>query len=120
MEVYAQLRRLAGLLLPPTCVFCARPGYEGRDLCAGCLADLPRNSHACVRCAEQLGESPDPLTCGACLRRPPRYASTHCAYRYGFPVDHLIRALKYHERIGYARVLGMGLASSLRATERSA
>ena len=53
------------------------------------------------------------LLCGACLRKPPRYQSTHCAYRYSYPIDHLVRALKYHDRLTHARVLGELLAESL-------
>jgi ComF family protein len=47
------------------------------------------------------------------LRKPPRYDSTHCAYRYSYPIDHLVRAFKYHDRLTHARVLGDLLARSL-------
>ncbi len=42
----ARLRAgLATLLAPPQCVLCDAPGLPGPiDLCAGCLAALPRNS----------------------------------------------------------------------------
>jgi ComF family protein len=120
MEVYATLRRITGVLLPPTCVLCAGPGQVECDLCAACSADFPANTNACAGCAEQLtGEIDGERLCGACLRRRPRYDRVHCAYRYGYPVDHLIRALKYHERISYARVLGELLAKSLSSTERT-
>jgi ComF family protein len=67
-------------------------------------------------CAEQL-HGAESQHCGACLRRTPRFDSTHCAYRYGYPVDHLVRALKYRDRLAYARVLGELLAQSL-STQR--
>ncbi|MFZ1494317.1 MAG: double zinc ribbon domain-containing protein, partial [Candidatus Competibacter denitrificans] len=30
-------------LLPPLCLLCGAAGANGRDLCADCTADLPRN-----------------------------------------------------------------------------
>lgn len=102
------------LLLPSVCVLCMAPGQsDGFDLCAGCSSELPTNANACSQCGEQLhGINESPL-CGACLRTPPRYQSTHCAYRYSYPIDHLVRALKYHHRLTHARVLGELLAQSL-------
>jgi len=119
--VYEGLRYLQRALLPPVCVLCGGVGQnDSFDLCRDCAAELPVNAHSCVQCAEQLGSHhTSDLVCGACLRRPPRYRSTHCAYRYGYPVDHLVRALKYHGRIAYARVLGELLAKSLLGERQS-
>jgi ComF family protein len=112
--VNATLRYLERILLPATCVLCAAPGQsDGFDLCAGCMSELPVNANACTQCGEQLTGSCEALLCGACLRKPPRYQSTYCAYRYSYPIDHLVRALKYHDRLAHARVLGELLARSL-------
>jgi ComF family protein len=101
-------------LFPPTCVLCADAGQSTRlDLCAGCASDLPLNDCACPQCGEPLPESAAAKHCGECLRRPPRFHAAHCAYRYGFPVDHLVRGLKYSGRMPYARVLGDLLAQQL-------
>jgi ComF family protein len=120
--VHVSVARLQRALLPPTCVLCAGEGQgDNIDLCAACSGDLLVNGNACACCAEQLtgaiGAAP---VCGACLRKPPRYDSTHCAFRYRFPVDHLVRALKYHGRLAHARVLGRLLARSLADTARDA
>ena len=114
------------LLLPPTCVLCGEGGQRLTtpadcggvlaefDLCANCAAGLPVLMRCCRRCAEPLpGNDNAALVCGACLRTPPRYHTTHCAFSYRHPVDHLIRALKYHGRLSHARVLGQALACSL-------
>jgi len=37
----------AGLLFPPSCIFCERPGVEGVDLCEFCLDDMPFIEQAC-------------------------------------------------------------------------
>jgi ComF family protein len=112
--VNAGLRHLQQILMSPTCVLCAGKGQsDGLDLCVGCARELPTNVNACTQCGEQLAGRSAALLCGACLRKPPRYQSTHCAYRYSYPIDHLIRALKYHDRLTHARVLGELLAQSL-------
>ncbi len=104
-------------MLPPACVLC---GGEGQvpdlDLCSACEADLPRNDSACPLCGEPLvGVGDTRPLCGACLRRAPRYHASVCAYRYAYPVDHLVRALKYDGAIALARVLGELLVRSLQA-----
>lgn len=118
--VYAVLARLQRGLLPSTCVLCAGGEQAGDlDLCAGCADDLPENANACAQCAEQLsGHRGEARLCGACLRKPPRFHAAHCAFRYGFPVDHLVRALKYGGRLAHARVLGSLLARSLADSAR--
>ena len=89
----ARLRSgLATLLAPPQCVLCDAPGLPGPvDLCAGCLADLPRNSaglqHAPGDCE---------LLC--------------CPWDFEFPVDELLRALKFRGERSHARLLGTLLA----------
>ncbi len=102
-------------LLPATCVMCGGPGQSPAfDLCAACEADLPLNEPACHRCGEPLtGATTQPLLCGGCLRREPRFHVSHCVYRYAYPIDHLVRALKYHGAIVHARVLGELLARRL-------
>ena len=115
--VYVGWSQLQRVLFPPTCVLCAAPGQDGGfDLCADCASELPTNANACAQCGEQLAGTTELLVCGACLRKPPKYRSTHCAFRYSYPVDHLVRALKYHDRLTHARVLGELLARSLAIT----
>ena len=113
------LKRVQAILLPPYCVLCGGDGQPPLlDLCAPCDADLPRNSHACVRCAAPLPSSAVPeLTCGACLRRPPRFDRATVPFRYAYPLDHLVRDFKYHGRLAYGRVLGTLLADFLAAED---
>jgi ComF family protein len=37
--------------------------------------------------------------CGECLRHPPPFDHTVAAYRYAFPLDKLIQALKFRDRL---------------------
>jgi ComF family protein len=105
--------------MPPCCVLCGEAGQPPLlDLCAPCDADLLRNSSACQRCAASLPAAAGPkLTCGACLRRPPRFDRAIVPFRYAYPLDHLIRDLKYHGRLACGRVLGTLLADALQATD---
>jgi ComF family protein len=110
-------------LFPTTCLLCALPGQSyaeapGMDLCARCESDLPINRHACLGCAQPLTGRMLQALCGECLKRPPRVAMTYCAYRYGFPIDHLLRGLKYGGQLVNARVLG-GLLSAHLVRERT-
>ena len=50
-QVYTQIDRFAGWLLPPRCVLCRRPGQRpAYDLCADCEAEIPVVPDPCRRC----------------------------------------------------------------------
>ncbi len=115
-SVLQRAASIAGEWQAATCVLCSARGASPKlDLCADCRADLPVNESACVRCAEPLAQRtlPGPLTCGACLRRPPRFDAALCALRYAYPVDHMVQRLKYSGAVAYGRVLGELLADRL-------
>jgi ComF family protein len=118
---------LQGWLLPPRCVLCLDPGQPPTlDLCADCQADFPLNGSACPRCAEPPAgcAPPDPSAtplaaacaplvvtpCARCLDAPPPFTSALVPYRYAWPLDAVIRRLKYGRQWSHARVLGHLLA----------
>jgi ComF family protein len=108
----------AKLLFPPRCLLCGGSGQAPAfDLCAQCEAQLPQNRAACLRCAQPL--SLEAALCGACVRRAPRFDAAFCPFVYAYPLDHMVRALKYHGSVAYARVLGELLAARLRAQPRA-
>lgn len=110
-------RRARSALWGPTCVLCGSPGQLlSLDLCSGCDQDLLRNSHACLVCAEPMGGVQSErarLKCGACLRRPPRFDCAVCPFLYTYPLDHMVRGLKYRDRVVDGRVLGGLLATAI-------
>lgn len=112
--------RVLRLLWPSTCVLCKQSGQEGIDLCQPCEADLPANDHACSICAEPVPASHSALICGACLRGSPPFAASCAPFRYGYPIDHLIRGLKFQGQLAYGRVLGELFARRLLATRADA
>lgn len=96
-------------LVEQDCVLCAAP--SGASLfCDGCAGELPRLDAACPRCA---GPSPGGAVCGACLRLPPSFDATVAAWRYEFPVDRLVHALKYGGRLALAEAFAAALAPAL-------
>lgn len=105
-------------LLPPVCVLCGGVGQAPAfDLCTACEADLPVNEPACASCgAPLIGNIGSAQRCGTCLKQGLRYQASHCVFRYAYPVDHLVRSLKYQGAIVHARVLGELLARRLHAT----
>ena len=115
--VNAWLKNIQALLLPPCCVLCGGAGQPPLlDLCAACEAELPRNVDACARCAMPLPASVPPgSSCGACLRRPPRFDAALVPFRYAYPLDHLVKDFKYRGRLAWGRVLGTVLARHVRA-----
>jgi ComF family protein len=104
-------------LYPPTCLLCGLDGHGGRDLCAGCHADLPWLSRACPRCGEPLPDSaPDGFPCGRCLKKPPPFDAVHSLFRYETGARDLITALKFRARHPAARLLGEMMAERFAAT----
>lgn len=93
------LQRVGAALLPQDCLLCgAAAGAE--LLCRGCADTLPRLPAAlCPVCALP---SPAGKTCGACVGQAPHFDATLAAFRYGFPIDRLVQALKYEHRLALA------------------
>lgn len=83
---------LGAALAPPCCVLCDRPGLPGPiDLCSDCLAELPRAPADAAFDTEI-------------------FERVCCPWRFEFPVDALVRALKFHGERAHARLLGRLLA----------
>jgi ComF family protein len=83
---------LGALLVPPNCLLCGAAGLPGPiDLCAGCLADLPGNASPLQ--SEIAG-----------------YQLICCPWQFAFPIDELVRGLKFHGERCHARLLGTLLA----------
>lgn len=99
---------------PSKCIACRSTGHGFAGLCQACTAELPLNTPACERCATSLpGAASGIPLCGACIKRLPHYQAAFCACRYAYPIDHLVRDLKYAATLAHARILGGLLAEQL-------
>jgi ComF family protein len=86
---------LADAWLPATCILCGSAGAAPRlDICEVCRETLP------------LAASP--------FEPHPVFARAVIPFRYAFPVDRCIKALKFSGDRAYARVLGVLLAHARR------
>ncbi len=110
MGINNWLTNIQDWLLPRLCPGCGDWAGAGRELCPGCESSLPLITNACPRCAAPY-EHPDLRgECGHCQQHPPAFTRSVALYRYESPVDHFIRELKFHHRLGLARMLGERLA----------
>lgn len=107
VNIRALSKQVIERLYPATCLLCGAPGARGRELCAGCHAELPWNRSACTRCAQPLpAGTAKPAVCAQCLTHPPVFDAALAPFRYERPLDWLITGLKFHQRLGNARLLG--------------
>jgi len=117
------LDALARVLFPPRCALCGEPARHrdggqpdeprtARDLCAGCLGDLPRIAGACRRCAEPLSAG---TLCIGCRRHPPPMDLTLAPLHYAFPADWLLTELKFSARLWHGPLLAGLVAAALEA-----
>ncbi|MDR2240493.1 MAG: ComF family protein [Zoogloeaceae bacterium] len=115
MSIYRTVTQTAARalirLLPQDCAVCGQESEE--KLCAACAADLPRlTGPLCPVCA--LPAARDTL-CGACQSAPPHFDATVAVFRYAFPIEHLVQALKYRHRLPLAEWFADSLADALTA-----
>jgi ComF family protein len=101
--------------LPQRCALCAAPAGN-RLVCADCAAALPRVAASCPRCALP---TPGGQTCGRCLAAPAPYDAVVAAYCYAFPVDRLLKSLKYGGQLAFAEWAAAGLFDAV-ATDAAA
>ena len=98
--VQAAARMAFAALMPPTCCLCGAAGQEpDLDLCEVCATLFPVNTDPVAEVHAAL----------------PTVVRVLVPFQYAYPVDHLIRALKFRGERVYARVLGVLLARAHQA-----
>jgi ComF family protein len=115
------------LLYPLTCVLCGAPGVAGRDLCAGCHADLPHLGSRCAICAQPFATPRDQALepralapsaeriCARCQRQAPPFDRCRAAFRYEDPLPAVVAGIKFQSKLNLIRLLGELLADALQA-----
>ncbi len=94
-------------LFPPTCIVCDQAGFENKDICTACYADLMLNTCHCRLCAMPLTAKTDHMQlCGQCLKKTPRYQQVSAPFLYQHSIRWLITGLKFHRQVKNARLLG--------------
>ncbi len=78
------------------CLLCGADSHAGL-CCARCDDELPHLSEAhCPVCALPTSSGE---VCGQCLQDPPPFEHAVAAFSYRFPLDKLVQALKFKERL---------------------
>ena len=94
-------------MLPQSCFLCGQPD-SGEVLCRRCRDGLPLLPGP--RCPVCALPTPGGQTCGGCLRQLPHFDASDAVFRYAFPVDKLVQALKYQHRLALTDFLAATLA----------
>lgn len=100
--------------IPSSCALCGVSGDV--NLCDGCHAQFfSRHPHRCAQCALPLAYSSVSPTqrCGECVKAPPRFDATIVATDYVAPIDHLVLALKFGNRLALAPLFGHMLRDAM-------
>lgn len=103
-------------IYPPRCSLCSSHAEGQQDLCAPCHQELPHNLSPCRQCGLPL-EGNEAHLCGRCLKKSPPFDRSIIPFLYRQPLDKLILALKFHQGLAHARLLGELLAEAVVASD---
>ena len=110
MQFFDNCLKMVQSLLPQRCLLCDA-GSGHKPLCNDCLNDLPAASkECCPLCALPTFNAE---ICGNCLQHPPAFDATIAAFNFAFPMDALLRALKYRGELSVAEIAADGISNSL-------
>jgi ComF family protein len=103
-------------LLPSSCVLCGQHACDA--LCEFCreqfFTPTRIRCRVCAMPLPSMSERTDNnLRCGDCLREPPAYDATVVATDYVAPLDQLVLALKFGDKLALAPVFARLLADAL-------
>ncbi len=99
--------------LPSSCALC---GISGTDsLCHNCNSRFfKQHPHRCLQCASPLAfASYKAERCGNCLSAPPAFDATIVASDYSAPIDQLVLALKFGNRLALAPLFARMLRDAI-------
>lgn len=104
-------KRLAATI-PSSCALCSAGCSDG--ICSACDARyFQHHVHRCRQCGVATKSAQH---CGDCLRHSPKFDATIVATDYVAPVDQLVQALKFGNRLALAPLFGRMLLEAIRHT----
>ena len=98
--------------LPRQCLLCGQRAGD-RNLCGGCLTDLPWIRAGCARCGCPLPAGVRAGACGHCRLSMRHIDRVIAALVYEYPVRQLVAAAKFAGRQETGHTLGLLLAAAL-------
>ena len=101
------------MLFSLACVLCGAPAEPGAEsFCRACREDLPQfPAESCPGCG---APSERAALCLHCCASPPAYDACIAACGYHYPVDLMVKKLKYQARLDLARALSAPLLERLK------
>ena len=109
-----QLLSGAPRALPSSCALCGQE--EGSALCGTCrMQFFAARKPRCACCGIGLASAAD-ARCGDCVKQPPAFDATIVAADYGAPVDRLVLALKFGNRLEIAPLFAQLLLHAARGS----
>lgn len=101
-------RHIAGI-----CVFCDQAADGGR-ICGQCRRTLPWNNTFCECCGQaMMAGQPPGVACVACQSWRPPFEKARAPLIYDFPVDAVIKAIKFRRQLWYVPALAALLRRTL-------
>lgn len=102
-------------LWPRHCFLCGTTHAAPDELCFACRSALPLpGPRPCLQCGEPRSLSG---SCRCCAALAPAFDETVAAYAYRYPVDVLVRCLKYGGALQLAPSLAAGLQQAVSGRE---
>ena len=104
---------LINTLIFSNCILCdATSGNSSVPLCLACSHDLPYKGHSCHQCGIPLVNKSN-FICGKCLTTHSQINTTFSLFHYKPPIDHLLKQLKFHQKLLYAHIMGNMMADAV-------
>lgn len=101
-------------LFTGTCILCDISSHRKQDLCLKCESGLPWLQKACPRCGLPFkGIYENVHECGQCLQNLMPFDKTIALFYYKKPIDNMITALKFANKLIYAKIFGDLLGEKL-------
>lgn len=118
-----RLEQLAGILRRHTaapCVLCGQLAGSG-GICGRCRKLLPWNDVFCNCCGQAMHSAQAArVSCQQCQARRPAFASARAPLIYDFPVDAVLKAIKFKRQLWYVPALAALLMQFLERDFREA
>lgn len=97
--------------LPGICYLCHEKSRDTSLLCNACRQDILGDLRLCFLCARPLYHSMP--VCSQCSKSPPLVDRVITAFSYNFPVNNLVKKLKYSQKIIIAQLLAEQLSGRI-------
>jgi ComF family protein len=95
------VKRLKDVLIARACVLCDQAADGGR-ICGHCQQILPWNDIFCECCGQALvAAQPQGVVCEVCQAKRPPFDKARAPLIYDFPVDAVIKAIKFRRQLWY-------------------